>query len=133
MKKIKLFSNVLWLIGLAAITLVIVAKIGLINLPLISTEPYPPTTLKEIKASYTHMNLIFCTGYFFIAISIIIKICGTISRDTTKKNKNTNKNKRLNYLGLLCKIIIIIFTVIMILLSLFMMFLSLIDFSDIPQ
>ncbi|SFG66351.1 hypothetical protein SAMN04487761_13513 [Lachnospiraceae bacterium C7] len=134
MKKLKLLSNLLWLIGIIIIAMVILGEYYFISFLPTSIDPYAYNSQEQIQLARNYTVAFNFTGYAFFIISIVLKI---YIMEHTKNNSSKTYSLRItenkpNYLLILCKIVIIIFSLICLLISSLITLFSVINFDDIP-
>jgi hypothetical protein len=134
MKKLKLLSNLLWLIGITIIAMVILGEYYFISFLPTSIDPYAYNSSEQIQLARNNTVAYNFTGYAFFIISIVLKI---YIMEHTKNNSSKTYSLRItenkpNYLLILCKIVIIIFSLICLLISSLITLFSVINFDDIP-
>ncbi|SEF52986.1 hypothetical protein SAMN05216537_10383 [Lachnospira multipara] len=134
MKKLKLLSNLLWLIGITIIAMVILGKYHFISFLPTSIDPYTSNSSEQLQLASNYTIAFDFTGYAFIIISIVLKI---YIMEHTENNIFKTYSLRItenkpNYLLILCKIVIIIFSLICILISSLITLFSFINFDDVP-
>ena len=125
MKKLKIISNIFWMMSLIIMELVILQKFEIIRfLP-------KPVTLEEIYTADDYIRLINIIGYIFLLLSISIKFFLFMqSQDTRILSINS---KYLKMCILLFKILLVILTLIVLTISLLITLITLIDFSHTPM
>lgn len=138
MKKIKLLSNLLWLIGITIIAMVILGEYYFISFLPTSIDPYAYNSQEQIQLASNYTIAFNFTGYAFFIISIILKIYIMEHKENNSSKTYSlriTKNKP-NYLlilcKILCKIVIIIFSLICLLISSLITLFSFINFDDVP-
>jgi hypothetical protein len=134
MKKLKLLSNLLWLIGITIIAMVILGEYYFISFLPTSIDPYAYNSSEQIQLARNYTVAYNFTGYAFFIISIVLKI---YIMEHTENNSSKTFSLRItenkpNYLLILCKIVIIIFSLICLLISSLITLFSVINFDDIP-
>ncbi len=134
MKKLKLLSNLLWLIGITIIAMVILGEYYFISFLPTSIDPYAYNSQEQLQLASNYTIAFNFTGYAFFIISIVLKIY-----IMEHKENNSSKTYSLritenkpNYLLILCKIVIIIFSLICLLISSLITLFSFINFDDVP-
>ncbi len=134
MKKLKLLSNLLWLIGITIIAMVILGEYYFISFLPTSIDPYAFNSSEQIQLACNYTIAFNFTGYAFFIISIVLKI---YIMEHTENNSSKTFSLRItenkpNYLLILCKIVIIIFSLICLLISSLITLFSFISFDDVP-
>ncbi len=134
MKKLKLLSNLLWLIGITIIAMVILGKYHFISFLPTSIDPYTSNSSEQLQLASNYTIAFNFTGYAFIIISIVLKIyiMEHTENNIFKTYSLRIKENKPNYLLILCKIVIIIFSLICILISSLITLFSFINFDDVP-
>ena len=124
MKKLKIISNIFWMISLIIMELVILQKFHIIPF-------FVPVTLEEIPTEFYYTRLINGIGYIFLLLSVSIKFFLFMqSQDTRILSINS---KYLKMCILLFKILLVILTLIVLTISLLITLITLIDFSHTPM
>jgi hypothetical protein len=138
MKKLKLLSNLLWLIGITIIAMVILGEYYFISFLPTSIDPYAYNSSEQIQVARNYTVAYNFTGYAFFIISIVLKIYIMEHKENNSfktYSLRITENKP-NYLlilcKILCKIVIIIFSLICLLISSLITLFSVINFDDIP-
>ncbi len=134
MKKLKLLSNLLWLIGITINAMVILGEYHFISFLPTSIDPYAFNSLEQRQLASNYTIAFNFTGYAFFIISIILKIYIMEHKENNSfktYSLRITENKP-NYLLILCKIVIIIFSLICILISSLITLFSFINFDDVP-
>jgi hypothetical protein len=138
MKKLKLLSNLLWLIGITIIAMVILGEYYFISFLPTSIDPYAYNSSEQIQLARNYTVAYNFTGYAFFIISIVLKIYIMEHKENNSfktYSLRITENKP-NYLlilcKILCKIVIIIFSLLCLLISSLITLFSVINFDDIP-
>ncbi len=134
MKKLKLLSNLLWLIGITIIAMVILGKYHFISFLPTSIDPYTSNSSEQLQLACNYTIAFNFTGYAFFIISIVLKIYIMEHKENNSfktYSLRITENKP-NYLLILCKIVIIIFSLICLLISSLITLFSFINFDDVP-
>lgn len=133
-KKLKLLSNLLWLIGITIIAMVILQQFDFISFLPTTIDPYTSNSLEQIQLACNYTITYNFIGYAFFIISIVLKIyimVHTENNSSKTYSLRITKNKP-NYLLILCKIVIIIFSLICLLISSVITLLAVINTNNIP-
>lgn len=133
-KKLKLLSNLLWLIGSTIIAMVILQQFDFISFLPTTIDPYTSNSLEQIQLACNYTITYNFIGYAFFIISIVLKIyimVHTENNSSKTYSLRITKNKP-NYLLILCKIVIIIFSLICLLISSVITLLAVINTNNIP-
>ncbi len=134
MKKLKLLSNLLWLIGITIIAMVILGEYYFISFLPTSIDPYASNSSEQLQLARNFTIAFNFTGYAFFIISIVLKIYIMEHKENNSFKTfslRITENKP-NYLLILCKIVIIIFSLNCLLISFIITLFSFISFDDVP-
>lgn len=138
MKKLKLLSNLLWLIGITIIAIVILGEYYFISFLPTSIDPYASNSSEQLQLARNFTIAFNFTGYAFFIISIVLKIYIMEHKENNSFKTfslRITENKP-NYLlilcKILCKIVIIIFSLNCLLISFIITLFSFISFDDVP-
>ena len=138
MKKLKLLSNLLWLIGITIIAMVILGEYYFISFLPTSIDPYASNSSEQLQLARNFTIAFNFTGYAFFIISIVLKIYIMEHKENNSFKTfslRITENKP-NYLlilcKILCKIVIIIFSLNCLLISFIITLFSFISFDDVP-
>lgn len=138
MKKLKLLSNLLWLIGITIIAMVILGEYYFISFLPTSIDPYTSNSSEQLQLACNYTIAFNFTGYAFFIISIVLKIYimehteNNIFKTYSLRITENKPNYLLILCKILCKIVIIIFSLICLLISSLITLFSFINFDDVP-
>lgn len=138
MKKMKLLSNLLWLIGITIIAMVILGEYYFISFLPTSIDPYAFNSSEKIQLACNYTIAFNFTGYAFFIISIVLKIYimehteNNIFKTYSLRITENKPNYLLILCKILCKIVIIIFSLNCLLISFVITLFSFINFDDVP-
>lgn len=131
MKKLKIISNVFWMLSLIIMQLVILQQYKIINFLPTSINFYHEITLETLNQSIYYRCLINSIGYVLLVLSIAIKFF------IFTENKNTYilsiKANWIKILILLFNILLIILTNVILSISLIITFFSLMSLNYTPM
>jgi len=131
MKKLKIISNVFWMLSLIIMQLVILQQYKIINFLPTSINFYHEITLETLNQSIYYRCLINSIGYVLLVLSIAIKFF------IFTENKNTYilsiKANWIKILILLFNILLIILTIVILSISLIITFFSLMSLNYTPM
>ena len=127
MKKLKIISNIFWIMSLIIMELVILQQYKIINFLPTSPNAYHEITPETLYQSDYFTCLINCIGYVFLGLSIAIKFF------IFMKSQNTSiKDNWIKILILLFNILLIIQTIFILYISLLITFFSLMGLNFTP-
>lgn len=130
MKKLKIISNIFWMMSLIIMELVILQQYKIINFLPTSTNFYHEITFETLNQSIYYKCLINSIGYVFLVLSIAIKFF------IFTENKNTYilsiKANWIKILILLFNILLIILTIAILFISLLITFFALMSLNFTP-
>ena len=127
MKKLKIISNIFWIMSLIIMELVILQQYKIINFLPTSPNVYHEITPETLYQSDYFTCLINSIGYVFLGLSIAIKFF------VYMKSQNTSiKDNWIKILILLFNILLIIQTIFILYISLLITFFSLMGLNFTP-
>ena len=127
MKKLKIISNIFWIMSLIIMELVILQQYKIINFLPTSPNFYHEITSETLYQSDYFTCLINSIGYVFLGLSIAIKFF------VFMKSQNTSiKDNWIKILILLFNILLIIQTIFILYISLLITFFSLMGLNFTP-
>lgn len=135
MKKLKLISNLFWMIGFIILVLVVLDGYEIISIiPPGYIKQGDPKTLELIDTKFFYTSLFIIIGYIFLLSSIVLKLYYSFNKKDLSPihNHPSLKHKNFKLVILIFKVSIFIATLCLIVINFLILVISNIDVSNIP-
>ena len=136
MKKVKLISNLFWMIGFIILVLVVLDVSEIINIiPPGYIKEGDPRTLELIDTKFFYTSLFIIIGYISLLLSIVLKLYSSFNKKSLSPIHNPSfpKHKNFKLVVLVSKVTISITTLLLIGINFLILVICNIDFSNIPE